>query len=295
MKNISYFISAIVITLLTFLPQIAEAKQNKAQVFFKEIIVSDTIKQSMRKRLDTGRLMAELEESVQGSRKFVVLTRQTAILKAIREEQKFAKSDMTAGDAAFEGQLSNADYILFPEVSSFSFYRNVEAISNLPGKYRRWDIGSLRLNVKVVNTVTGQLAKSITSQVDFKTKPELTSKKGGVPEAGHFSSMAKKAAVQLTDKLVDFLFPMKIMKSDGKQVWFNRGQDGGLKKGQILNIYSPGEELIDPDSGENLGSAEAYAGQIKVIRVNPKFSIASIEKRTGSDDISRGYIVRLPN
>ena len=54
-----------------------------------------------------------------------------------------------------------------------------------------------------------------------------------------------------------------------------------------------GMDLIDPDTGENLGSAEIFAGQIKIVRVNPKFTIADVVK-TESSPIAKGDIVRKP-
>ena len=62
--------------------------------------------------------------------------------------------------------------------------------------------------------------------------------------------MAKKVAAQMTDQLVDAVFPMKIININGKQVFINRGKDGGLKVGEVLKVFRPGEILIDPDTGK---------------------------------------------
>ncbi len=76
----------------------------------------------------------------------------------------------------------------------------------------------------------------------------------------------------------------------------NRGKDGGLKKGQILEVYSAGEILIDPDTGQSLGSSEEYVGKVKVVRINPKFTIAVIVSEEDAEffPIGTGNILRLP-
>ena len=88
---------------------------------------------------------------------------------------------------------------------------------------------------------------------------------------------------------------VKVMSTKGTQVWINRGQDGGLKEGEVLQVYRPGEELVDPDTGEVLGSAEEMIGTIKVVRINPKFTITEMEAgKDGGMLVEKGDIVRKP-
>jgi hypothetical protein len=98
----------------------------------------------------------------------------------------------------------------------------------------------------------------------------------------------------MADHVIALGFPVEIIKVKGNQVYLNRGKDGGFKNGMVLNVYSPGEELIDPDTGEQLGSAEEYAGQIKVSRINPKFTIATIVAGKQQMDFAKGFIIRKP-
>ena len=98
----------------------------------------------------------------------------------------------------------------------------------------------------------------------------------------------------MADQLVDIVFPMRVLNIQGNKIFINRGKDGGLKKGQKLNVFKPGVALIDPDTGENLGSAETMIGQIKVTRINPKFTIAEITKKGLDEPVDRGDIVRVP-
>lgn len=294
MKRISLILCVFAILICLGAPAFSVANP-KTQVFIKEVSISNAVSGTMKSRLDSDMLYKELEAAISGTRMFLVLSREQDFLQTILEEQDFANSDKAAGDAAFEGELKNADLIFFPEVLAFSFYRTLKEVPNLPGKYKRSDKGSIKMHIRVVNSRTGAKEKIIRNQVSFKTGSELTSDKSKTPANGNLTKMILDLSAKSADSLIDLLFPMKVIKRSGPKVFLNRGDDGGLKKGTILNIYNPGEPLIDPDTGENLGSAEEYVGQIKIERVNPKFSIAIIQKSDRVDEIESGFIVRKPN
>ena len=64
-----------------------------------------------------------------------------------------------------------------------------------------------------------------------------------------------------------------VIKAEGKRVWLNIGE-GGVEMGERLTVMSKGEELIDPETGISLGSSDRALGDIEVIQVAEKFSIA---------------------
>ena len=64
-----------------------------------------------------------------------------------------------------------------------------------------------------------------------------------------------------------------VIKAEGDRVWLNIGDDG-VNMGDRLTVMSKGEELIDPETGISLGSSDSKLGDIEVIQVAEKFSIA---------------------
>ena len=64
-----------------------------------------------------------------------------------------------------------------------------------------------------------------------------------------------------------------VIKAEGKRVWLNIGGDG-VNMGDRLTVMSKGEELIDPDTGISLGSTDTALGDIEIIQVAEKFSVA---------------------
>lgn len=60
----------------------------------------------------------------------------------------------------------------------------------------------------------------------------------------------------------------KVVKQiDPQTVVINRGRSDGIKNGDRYLVYSLGEELADPDTGENLGRLEVVKGKGKVVHL----------------------------
>lgn len=64
--------------------------------------------------------------------------------------------------------------------------------------------------------------------------------------------------------------PKVIKLLDPYQIVINRGSESGIKLGSRFLIFRSGEELRDPDSGENLGSLEIVRGKARVVHVQAK-------------------------
>lgn len=266
------------------------AGKAKPVIAIKTAKVGEGVSQYSRKYLNLSTLQDEMEAAIQKNRKFALVSRKQEVLQELREEQEFAQSEFAAGNAADTGQLKNANFLILPTVQDFKFYRSIKPVPNLDSKYFRVDSGMLEINAQVLDTTTGGIKTTFYMKASFSTPREVVNSKHGVPNSIHFTNMAKKVAAQMTDQLVDAVFPMKVINRQAGQVFLNRGKDGGLKVGQVLKVFRPGITLIDPDTGENLGSAETEVGKVKVSRINPKFTIADIT--AGEAEIDKGDIVR---
>ena len=280
-----------------FLAAHSPAASMQPAVAIKEPKVGEKISKYARKHLNIELLWAELEASFRATRKFRVLSRNTEVIAEIREEQKFSQSDLAKGDAAATGEMANAHYLILPKVQNFKFYRSAKRLPNFDSKYRRQDSGLLHLTAQMVDTTSGQVVTTFDLSSRFATKPQIVNSKGGVPNSTWFTKMAKDVAAQLADQFVDAVYPMKVIKrTRSNQVIINRGKDSGLKQGQVYDVFFAGEELIDPDTGESLGSGEEFVGKIEIVRINPKVSYAKILSEVDPENapIGVGDIIRKP-
>jgi len=287
--------AALVVSCLVMLSaagQSCVAATGKPVIAIKEVNINSGIRSYARKHLNLSTILNEMEMSIQRNRKFDLVSRakNETVLKSIREEQRFSQSELSAGNAAATGKIKNANYLILPTVQDFKFYRSSIAVPNLEDKYQRVDSGMLEMQVKVVDTSTGVIKSTFYMKSSFATRKKIVNSKRGTPNSVYFTKMAKDVATQMTDQLVDAVFPMRILNIQGTTAYINRGKDGGLRKGQVLIVFQPGVDLIDPDTGENLGSAETRIGRVKIIRINPKFTITNIINGAGT--VAKGNIVR---
>ena len=213
-------------------------------------------------------------------------------LRIPRKEQAFAKSGLAAGDAAAEGQLSNAQSIVKVTVESFSFGRSATKIPNLEGKYKVQDSASIALNVQILDTTKGTVTGAFPVKASSASGTSIRNGVGGASKSILEQTMAK-AAGNLANQLSDTIFPITVIQVKGKRIWVNRGNDSGMKMGERFIVFEPGEDLIDPQTGENLGSAEMEVGEAKVTRINPKVTVLEVTKGDPAQ-IAQGFLLRRP-
>jgi len=69
--------------------------------------------------------------------------------------------------------------------------------------------------------------------------------------------------------------------AEGEEIWdviLNIGSDDGVEMGQKVLIYALGPEIIDPSTGNSLGSVEVVRGQGRVVYVQSAMcKVKSIE------------------
>lgn len=273
------------------------AGSTQPSVAIKDPIIGDGVSNNLKKLLDINQIRSEMEASFRATRKFRVLSRDKGTLNALIDEQNFAQSDFAKGDAADKGELSNANYLILPTVTDFKFYRSHKALPNFDSKFKRTDSGLLLVSAQMLDTTTGQIVTTFSLKSSFVTKSAIVNAKGGRPSSVYFTKMAKDVSGKLATQFVAQVYPMKVIKRTANgQLIINRGQDGGLKKGDKLVVFSAGEELIDPDTGESLGSSEEYIGEVSVTRINPKITYVKIIKEVDATNMpmSRGSILRRP-
>ncbi len=84
-------------------------------------------------------------------------------------------------------------------------------------------------------------------------------------------------------------YPASVVKVIDKfTIVINRGSEHGVSKGnQFLVYYVDPEDLIDPETGENLGKLEIVRGTGTATHVQPKISTIKSNRK-----ISKGRVVR---
>jgi len=238
-----------------------------------------------------GRLINKMHNT----RKFRVIARSD--LDAILKEQDFSASGNVDEDEAKRAErfkIAGLDYLV---VTSIDDYQDYVEKAKFAGTGREATKRVIRLGavVKLYDTTTGELLESAAVQLgpddpDYDRIKDISAERSYSTKDGELSDrllvrasdvMAERVAL----RVLDVLYPAKVIAKTGDQVTINRGDGGGVEAGQTWNVYALGEEMIDPDTGISLGQEEVKIGTVKITDVQPLFSRARVVEDNGIDKL----------
>ena len=209
----------------------------------------------------------------------------------IELEQGFAAVAVDPNDknAAQAGKMAGAKFAFLPQIDGFE--DKSETI-----EYQA--IGRASLNrklflsavVQIVDTTTGKLLPDSPSIQLTKTEEVENGRIGQVSGSDEvIVALAKEMAKKLSQEIVAFLRPAKVLTVTGKQVLINRGSEAGFNKGDLVEIYAI-QSVKDEDTGEEFRN-EVSVGQAVISRIDKSQSFATI---SGDDmGITKGCVVRF--
>jgi curli biogenesis system outer membrane secretion channel CsgG len=253
-------------------------------------------------KLDDG-MTDQLTDSLMQSGKFVVLERET--LGDVLDEQDLAASGRTMkSKSAQTGKVTSAQILIKRAITEFE--------SKIAGGGSGFSIKGFRIGsksgeahvgliVRLIDTTTGQVLDS--KRVEGKAKSGgfklgLNIDNVGFGTDGFKKTPLGKATQIAIDNAVEFIaakmkdvpYQGRVIKVKGGDVYLSAGERTGAQTGEVFTVYSRGEELIDPDTGEILGAEEEVIGTVKIYDVKEKFSKA--KALTGGGKIKQGDIFR---
>jgi len=180
------------------------------------------------------------------------------------------------------GTLKGADYLVYGNLAAIS---NKEKVTKLPGSKRifKQRLGQASGNMRIVDARSGDIIESRKISVEQAVAI-------GITDSEMVDKLADAYAEQVVLMLMNALYPIKAAHiSSNGQIYINRGNDGGLFVGEELDIYKPGQAIIDPDTGVQLGVEESYMGKVLVTEVEDARSKG--EQIEGSG-IARGDLLK---
>lgn len=108
---------------------------------------------------------------------------------------------------------------------------------------------------------------------------------------GKATQEAIDSAVEaIAEELRKVPYQGRVILVKGDTIYLSAGRRTGASVGDEFTVYSRGEELVDPDTGEVLGSEEEKLGRVKIYSVKEKFSRA---RAVGTlKGVQKGNIIR---
>ncbi|MGA1204925.1 MAG: CsgG/HfaB family protein [Opitutales bacterium] len=224
----------------------------------------------------------QLIDALNGTRKFEIIARSD--LDALLEEGAFTGAGL---------QVGGSDYLLVPSIDD---YQDLIERATFGGIGATAEKRKIRLGMvcRIYDAASGKLVESTNFQLDNKNVEKLleNSTRNGSFSDDLLRKIAEEMGGQIANRVVDVIYPARVMSVVGPQVTINRGDGTGIAVGQKWDIFALGEEMIDPDTGESLGQNEVKVGEITINRVTPKFSTGNIGENFG---IVQGAVARPTN
>ena len=216
--------------------------------------------------------------------------------RTILREQGIADSgDVNPSDpqTARAFQMAGAQFVATLTVDN---YQDITTTASFKGgfgtsKAERRTI-QIQATLQIFDTTTAVMLESASVTIEESTTNEIMA---GATENGRVTNaligqVTKDIATKTSRIILDALVPAKVIGYTMGNITFNRGIGTGVEKGQIWQVFYPGEEMFDPDTGESYGAEEIPLGWARITSVQPKFSKAQAIQDFGID---RGSIMRL--
>ncbi|MBI1883873.1 MAG: hypothetical protein HYS08_06665 [Chlamydiae bacterium] len=254
---------------------------------------------------DLGNGMAEmLTTALIRSGRFIVVERPE--IEKVIAEQDFGVSGRTAGgEAAKIGKILKSQIMISGAVTEFEASGGGEGGGFAVHGFRigaNQSRAKVGVNIRIYDTTTGQVLDSQHCEGIAEAGGlsfSYTDSDFAFGGAGFDKTPLGQACQQAIDKSVFFIVGrmqsvpwlgrIVDVKPEGK-VFVNAGASAGIQMGDTLTVYRPGETLVDPDTGMDLGSELTKIGLIQVSQVQDKFSIATT---VGGGGFQRGDVLKF--
>ena len=207
------------------------------------------------------------------TRKFTVLDREYMSEIVGEKNRVLSGSNPSIEDIARLGVELSADYLIVGTLENVNYSTRI-VNSKLTGSSSEIGEGNFELSYRIIDIAT--------KQVKFADFARLQINRDDIVEIDQSSrlenvdsAMCEIAAVRITQKIMDAIYPMLITKVRGNSVYLNQGGDS-ISVGDVFEVFEYGERQYDPYTNKSLGREEFYIGTIEVRRVNPKSAQANI-------------------
>jgi len=244
---------------------------------------------------DLGHGMADmLANSLANSGRFILLERPE--VERILKEQNFAASDRTTKEGGAKiGKMLRSQILVVGAVTEFSQQvvdRGLGFATKKLGVGLKQAKAHVAITLRMIDTETGEVlyservSASPTAtgiDIDYRSSDFAI---GGeqfkkTPLGQATQEVIDQAVMIIARKMQYQPWKGRVVMNKGGKIYINAGQRSAIKPGMSFSVYEPGEALIDPETGLNLGSEEVYRGKVRVVEVKDKFSIAVADEGEG--------------
>jgi len=231
----------------------------------------------------------QLVNELVNSRRYTVLNR--ADLKTIISELEMQKqSHFRKEGRAGHGRLKNVQYLIKGAVTDFSHVSGggIRGLVDKIGLGAGGEMAVVSLTMYVIKVETGEVVVSRSfegrawaGRMDFSGTYSKVSFGGSAfyrtPLGEATREVIQDCIKSISEVIVRESWYPSVVRVEGDALVISGGIDRGMKVDSIWSAYEPGEPLVDPATGDQLGRLPGKtSGEIKVTEVEGTFSHATI-------------------
>jgi len=262
-----------------------------------------------------GGMSAMMTTALIESDRFIVMER--ANIGQVLSEQEMKGSGVVNPETGPKlGNVTGVQYLIYGSVTEFGTENEGGGVglgfsggglgSLLGGALSHQSTsGSVGMDIRIVDTSTSQVMKSIT------VKEEITSSgfdvslgyKGinlgtnrfwktplGEATRKAINKAVQKIAVEAKNKP----WVGRVVDVSDKEIYINAGSESGVNNGQEFVVKRVTKTFTDPETGVVLGSRKKSLGMLKLLEVEPKMAYGNFSP-LGVDAPKRGDLVLIAN
>jgi hypothetical protein len=253
------------------------------------------------KMVPLGRVMNSLNKKIhfalQQSRKFRLMVHKD--LKVVIDEQglKSAGAGLyNPSTAPQQGELVAAQYTTVVTLDHFLNSKTDTTLGALRIRRttRKVQIGGI---VDLIDLTTGDSLEA--AEITVNQEDELEERPGQtLRDADDMDELLTKAAsefaTRVANRVVDVVYPMKVIDREDEVVTVNRSDSAGIKLGEILAAYGPAKATLDSDSGIVIKRKGKLLGKVEVTEIEPEYFQAKVlhEDKPGASIVKGSVLSR---
>jgi curli biogenesis system outer membrane secretion channel CsgG len=222
-----------------------------------------------------------IETSVASTGRFRVIERER--LGRLLQEQGRARSGVvTSRNRARVGGFEGVDYLIYGSITTVQAQARTNLLSALAGGLAT---GLRGQNGGNVNCTTQEATLAVDIRITDADSGEIRYA-GRISETQRVAMacgsqieiniplLLRAAAERIAGQLVTAIYPIQIAAAQPDGTYILNYGDGTLTAGAILTVYSPGQPIRDPTTGQIIGNDETKLGHIRVSEVTGRMSRA---------------------
>jgi curli biogenesis system outer membrane secretion channel CsgG len=225
----------------------------------------------------------QLTDALIRSNQFTVVERQT--VEDVLGEQDFANSGrVMKKQTARTGRVIAAQVLIKGTITEYEGQASKSMRGVTLGIFKLGKKGSeahVGLMIRLIDATTSEVMDSQRvvgtskgSGIGFQVGFYGEDKSQKAPMAKATQDAIDQAVNLIAKRLASVPFEARIIKTSESELLIRAGKMVGAEVGDQFAVYSLGEELIDPYTGESLGREEERIGVVRVTQVKQKYSKA---------------------